>query len=209
MDNYADERLKDWREISAVIQHTGDILYVPATMQFSVCFLDITNFPYDMHECPLTYRSWTYDSSKLELVFKDDLFGIDMTAYVDSNEWRVKPLEARKTVTSDTFSLLTFTMNIQRKGGLYGYILILPCLLLSAATMVVFWIPPESPSKMILTISIFSGLFLLLLLLAESIPGRSSWTERREKVIRRRGLIECENREYTEEFTDFHESINK
>ncbi|CAF1455297.1 unnamed protein product, partial [Adineta ricciae] len=40
LDNYADERLKDWREISAVIQHTGDILYVPATMQFSVCFLD-------------------------------------------------------------------------------------------------------------------------------------------------------------------------
>jgi hypothetical protein len=62
-------------------------------------------------------------------------------------------------------------MHIQRKGGLYGYLLILPCLLLSAATMVVFWIPPESPSKMILTISIFSGLFLLLLLLAESIPG--------------------------------------
>ncbi|UJR30928.1 hypothetical protein I4U23_018440 [Adineta vaga] len=171
LDNYADERLKDWREISAVIQHTGDILYVPATMQFSVCFLDITNFPYDMHECPLKYRSWTYDLSKLELVFKDDLFGIDMTAYVDSNEWRVKPLEAKKNVTNDTFSLLTFTMNIQRKGGLYGYILILPCLLLSAATMVVFWIPPESPAKMILTISIFSGLFLLLLLLAESIPG--------------------------------------
>ena len=81
-------------------------------------------------------------------------------------------LKLKKTVTNDTFSLLTFTMNIQRKGGLYGYILILPCLLLSAATMVVFWIPPESPAKMILTISIFSGLFLLLLLLAESIPGR-------------------------------------
>ncbi|CAF0949562.1 unnamed protein product [Adineta steineri] len=171
LDNYADERLKDWREISAVIQHTGDILYVPATMQFSVCFLDITNFPYDMHECPLTYRSWTYDLSKLELVFKDNLEGIDMTAYVNSNEWRVMPLDAKKSVNNDTFSLLTFTMIIQRKGGLYGYILILPCLLLSAATMVVFWIPPESPAKMILTISIFSGLFLLLLLLAESIPG--------------------------------------
>ncbi|CAF1261884.1 unnamed protein product [Adineta steineri] len=169
--NYADERLKDWREISAVIQHTGEVLYVPATMQFSICFLDITNFPFDFHQCSLVYRSWTYDRSKVELEFKDGRPSMDMTAYIVSNEWKIDPLEAEKTVTNDTFSLLTYSMIIQRKGGLYGYILILPCLLLSAATMVVFWIPPESPSKMILTVSIFSGLFLLLLLLAESIPG--------------------------------------
>ncbi|CAF3836092.1 unnamed protein product [Rotaria sordida] len=169
--NYADERLKDWRDISAVIQNTGDILYVPATMQFSVCFLDITKFPYDIHQCSLLYRSWTYDHTKVMLAFKEDISAMDMTSYINSNEWKVVALPAEKTITEDGFSLLTYTLIIQRKGGLYGYLLILPCLLLSAATMVVFWIPPESPAKMILTISIFSGLFLLLLLLAESIPG--------------------------------------
>jgi hypothetical protein len=140
-------------------------------MQFSVCFLDITNFPYDIHTCSLTYRSWTYDHTKVVLAFKDDLAQIDMSSYLHSNEWKLIPLEATKSLTNDSFSLLTFSTIIQRKGGLYGYILILPCLLLSAATIVVFWIPPESPAKMILTVSIFSGLFLLLLLLAESIPG--------------------------------------
>jgi len=139
-------------------------------MQFSVCFLDITYFPYDSHDCLLTYRSWTYDHTKLILTFKDNLSNIDMSSYLDSNEWKVDPRPAIHTI-NDSFSLLTFSTHIRRKGGLYGYILILPCLLLSAATMVVFWIPPESPSKMILTVSIFSGLFLLLLLLAESIPG--------------------------------------
>ncbi|CAF0829548.1 unnamed protein product [Rotaria sordida] len=172
--NYADERLKDWRDISAVIQNTGDILYVPATMQFSVCFLDITKFPYDIHQCSLLYRSWTYDHTKVMLAFKEDISAMDMTSYINSNEWKVVALPAEKTITDDGFSLLTYTLIIQRKGGLYGYLLILPCLLLSAATMVVFWIPPESPAKMILTISIFSGLFLLLLLLAESIPGNEN-----------------------------------
>ncbi len=141
-------------------------------MQFSVCFLDITNFPYDIHNCSLTYRSWTYDHSKVILAFKDDAPQMDMSSYINSNEWKVIPLQANKIITDEAFSLLTYTMTIQRKGGLYGYILILPCVLLSAATMVVFWIPPESPAKMILTVSIFSGLFLLLLLLAESIPGK-------------------------------------
>ncbi|CAF4220799.1 unnamed protein product [Rotaria socialis] len=172
--NYADERLKDWRDISAVIQHTGDILYVPTTMQFSICFLDITKFPYDIHQCSLVYRSWTYDHTKLILTFKENISAMDMTSYINSNEWKVVALPAENTITKDGFSLLTYTMIIQRKGGLYGYILILPCLLLSAATMVVFWIPPESPAKMILTVSIFSGLFLLLLLLAESVPGKKT-----------------------------------
>ncbi|CAF0818455.1 unnamed protein product [Didymodactylos carnosus] len=169
--NYADERLKERRDIQAVIQHTGDVLYVPATISFSVCFLDITNFPYDTHECSLGFRSWTYDQSKIILDFKEYVEAIDMSTYIISNEWRVVPKIATKSPLNETYSMLTFTLMIQRKGGLYGYILILPCLLLSAATMVVFWLPPESPSKMILTISIFSGLFLLLLLLAESIPG--------------------------------------
>jgi hypothetical protein len=150
-------------------------------MQFSVCFLDITNFPYDIHQCSLTYRSWTYDHQKVLLTFKDNNAGIDMTSYIVSNEWKVTPLEATHTITQDTYSFLNYTMVIQRKGGLYGYILILPCLLLSVATMVVFWIPPESPAKMILTVSIFSGLFLLLLLLAESIPGIDRSTRRRRR----------------------------
>ena len=127
-----------------------------------------------MHECTLTYRSWTYDRTKVLLSFKDDSPQIDMTSYIVSNEWKVLPREAENTITNESYSLLTYRMTIQRKGGLYGYILILPCLLLSAATMVVFWIPPESPAKMILTVSIFSGLFLLLLLLAESMPGMST-----------------------------------
>lgn len=152
-------------------------------MQFSVCFLDITNFPYDIHQCSLTYRSWTYDHTKVILMFKEDVPAMDMTSYLISNEWKVMPLEAKKTQTNDNFSLLNYTMVIQRKGGLYGYILILPCLLLSVATMVVFWIPPESPAKMILTVSIFSGLFLLLLLLAESIPGKNERTSERENTI--------------------------
>jgi len=36
--------------------------------------------------------------------------------------------------------------------------------------MVVFWLPPESPSKIILGMNIFTAFFLLLLLLAELVP---------------------------------------
>ena len=36
----------------------------------------------------------------------------------------------------------------------YNYILILPCVLLSSLTLVLFWLPPESPAKMVLGTSL-------------------------------------------------------
>jgi hypothetical protein len=39
---------------------------------------------------------------------------------------------------------------------------------------VVFWLPPESPAKMILGMNIFVAFFLLLLLLADLVPLASN-----------------------------------
>ncbi len=45
---------------------------------------------------------------------------------------------------------LTFKLKLRRKVAFYNYILILPCVLLSSLTLVLFWLPPESPAKMVL-----------------------------------------------------------
>jgi hypothetical protein len=80
---------------------------------------------------------------------------------------------------------------IKRRGGFYNYILVLPCVLLSCLTMVqensltfynlkliitinfkvLFWLPPESPAKMVLGMNIFTSFFVLLLLLSKNVPS--------------------------------------
>lgn len=60
---------------------------------------------------------------------------------------------------------------MKRKGGFYNYILVLPCVLLSALTTVLFWLPPESPAKMLLGMNIFTSFFVLLLLLSKNVPS--------------------------------------
>ncbi len=60
---------------------------------------------------------------------------------------------------------------MRRKGGFYNYILVLPCVLLSALTTVLFWLPPESPAKMLLGMNIFTSFFVLLLLLSKNVPS--------------------------------------
>ena len=81
---------------------------------------------------------------------------------------------------------------MQRKTTLNNLILIVPCVLLSLLTSVIFqsrttiinilitiknynkilfWLPPESSAKMVLGMNIFTSFFLLLLLLSKSIPS--------------------------------------
>jgi len=45
---------------------------------------------------------------------------------------------------------LTFWIYLQRVPMFHKYILVLPCVLLSFLTLVIFWLPPESPAKVML-----------------------------------------------------------
>ena len=45
---------------------------------------------------------------------------------------------------------LTFVIAIQRIPIFYVIVLIIPCILLSLLTLVSFWLPPETPAKILL-----------------------------------------------------------
>ncbi|XP_067928956.1 neuronal acetylcholine receptor subunit alpha-10-like isoform X2 [Watersipora subatra] len=177
--NYADDRLDEKREAMAVIQSDGYVLWIPPAIFKSSCSIDITNFPFDSQVCNLKFGVWTSDGFKIDLAFYQDLPAIDLTNYVASNEWDVIGHPARKNIIrypccAAPYPDLTFTLIVRRQVAFYSYILILPCVLLSLLTMVLFWLPPESPAKMQLGMNIFVAFFLLLLLLTENTPPAAS-----------------------------------
>ena len=80
---------------------------------------------------------------------------VDINDYVDSNEWMLLEHPAIKNIQfypccKEPFPDLTFTLRVKRIAAFYSFILILPCVLLSLLTLVSFWLPPESPAKVLL-----------------------------------------------------------
>jgi len=69
----ADTRLEEHREAMAVINCTGHVLWIPQSIFFSSCPIDITHFPFDAQTCTLEFGSWTFDAFQLNLVFFEEL----------------------------------------------------------------------------------------------------------------------------------------
>ena len=173
--NSADERLEYKREHLLVIYSQGDLLWVPRSVLTSTCLIDLKLFPFDKQNCTVSFGSWSYDRTLVDLEFYEGEDKIDLNDYESSKEWKI----ARESMfgqkhyrlfENKNYTVLTYYLIVHRNPGFYTYLLIFPCVLLAFLTMTVFWLPPENPSKIILGMNIFSGFFLLLLLLADLVP---------------------------------------
>ena len=152
----ADPRLKEQREALVVVESDGTILWIPQAILRSNCPFSTTYFPFDTQTCKMKFSSWTYDGTQLDLEFFQGVQKMSLTDYLSATEWDIVENYANKTVffydccPSQPFPDLTFYIKIKRKVAFYTFILILPCALLSLLTLVIFWVPPESPAKLVL-----------------------------------------------------------
>jgi len=80
---------------------------------------------------------------------------IDIDDYVPSNEWKLLDHPAEKHVLrypccEEPYVDLTYKIIVKRIAVFYSFILVLPCILLSLLTLVSFWLPTDSPAKVLL-----------------------------------------------------------
>ncbi|XP_059152826.1 neuronal acetylcholine receptor subunit beta-3-like [Physella acuta] len=180
--NYADERLAERREARCIVDYNGTVLWMPQAIYKSSCEIDVETFPFDQQICNLKFGSWTYNGNLINLMLLSvngtpvEFGKIDMTEFVESNSWKILNYPAKRNeqfyscCPGEPYLDLTFTIVFVRRSAFYNNILILPCILLTSLTLVLFWIPPESPAKMMLGINIFVAFFLLLLLMEANLP---------------------------------------
>lgn len=173
--NYADTRLEEKREVMAIINSNGKVRWRPSCIYKSTCQINIQNFPYDHQNCRMKFGSWTYDGDSIDIQFMDKP-EINQELFLKSNQWELISTSGVRNIKKyecckEYFPDITYQIKMRRKGGFYNYILVLPCILLSVLTMVLFWLPPESPAKMLLGMNIFTSFFVMLLLLSKNVPS--------------------------------------
>uniref|UniRef100_A0A7N4P0V9 Acetylcholine receptor subunit alpha n=1 Tax=Sarcophilus harrisii TaxID=9305 RepID=A0A7N4P0V9_SARHA len=128
--------------------------------------------------CSMKLGTWTYDGSVVAINPENDR--PDLSNFMESGEWVIKESRGWKhwvfyACCPDTPYLdITYHFVMQRLPLYFIVNVIIPCLLFSFLTGLVFYLPTDSGEKMTLSISVLLSLTVFLLVIVELIPSTSS-----------------------------------
>uniref|UniRef100_A0A8C2FB21 Cholinergic receptor, nicotinic, alpha 4a n=1 Tax=Cyprinus carpio TaxID=7962 RepID=A0A8C2FB21_CYPCA len=156
--------------------HDGRVTWIPPAIYKSSCSIDVTFFPFDQQNCTMKFGSWTYDREKIDLIRTAD--SADRTDYWESGEWTISSAVATYNLKqyeccSEVYADITYSFIIRRLPLFYTINLIVPCLLISCLTVLVFYLPSDCGEKVTMCISVLLSLTVFLLLITEIIPSTS------------------------------------
>uniref|UniRef100_A0A8C5LKQ3 Cholinergic receptor, nicotinic, alpha polypeptide 3 n=2 Tax=Jaculus jaculus TaxID=51337 RepID=A0A8C5LKQ3_JACJA len=160
----------------ALLKYTGEVTWMPPAIFKSSCKIDVTYFPFDYQNCTMKFGSWSYDKAKIDLV----LIGSSMNLkdYWESGEWAIIRAPGYKhdikyNCCEEIYPDITYSLYIRRLPLFYTVNLIIPCLLISFLTVLVFYLPSDCGEKVTLCINVLLSLTVFLLVITETIPSTS------------------------------------
>ena len=174
----------------AAVYHNGTIVWEPPAIYKSYCPINVEFFPFDMQECFMKFGSWTYDGHEVDLRHVTESNGIsdghqtvipngvNLCEYYPNVEWDIINVTARRKekfypCCPEPYPDITFIITLRRRTLFYTINLIMPCIAISALTVLVFYLPSDSGEKITLSISILLALTVFFLLLSDINPPTS------------------------------------
>ncbi|KAI4901605.1 hypothetical protein NFI96_026404 [Prochilodus magdalenae] len=158
---------------NAVVSYDGSVFWLPPAIYKSACKIEVKHFPFDQQNCTLSFRSWTYDRTEVDLVLRADVASMD--DFTPSGEWDIIALPGRRNEnpSDPTYVDITYDFIIRRKPLFYTINLIIPCVLITSLAILVFYLPSDCGEKMTLCISVLLALTVFLLLISKIVPPTS------------------------------------
>ncbi|GFO36502.1 neuronal acetylcholine receptor subunit alpha-2 [Plakobranchus ocellatus] len=163
---------------NAMLGPDGNIFWPVPTKLQSSCKVDVTYFPFDIQECSLKFGSWTYDGYQVDITNRTS--EVDLSNYVVNGEWELIYIKCVRNVVryaccDEPFPDVTFYIKIRRRTLYYMYNVVFPCVMMSALTLLVFCLPPDSGEKIALGITVLLAFSVFMLAVAENLPETSEF----------------------------------
>ncbi|CAN2388271.1 serotonin-gated cation-selective channel activity [Pristimantis euphronides] len=157
------------------VHHNGKIRNSKPLLLKSTCNFDMYYFPFDGHNCSLTFTASVHTIEEVNVFFRspETVDKSYTSEYADIGEWdivSVTPSYIVANYESYIFGETTFHIKIRRKPLFYTVSLITPSMLLMILNMAAFYLPPESGERTSFKITLLLGYSVFLLIVSEKCP---------------------------------------
>ncbi|EDO38722.1 predicted protein, partial [Nematostella vectensis] len=152
------------------LSFTGQSMWLAPKILKSSCKFDVTHFPFDEQKCDLKFGSWTYDGFHLDIASEHPAkCEGDYKKFIKGGEWDLIGLPCRRNelvyiCCPEPYPDLTYTIILRRKSMFYFVNMIAPCFLITALTLLSFYLPSESGERLTLVITNLLALTVFMLL---------------------------------------------
>lgn len=176
--NNAAEYTEGLMPANAMVKNSGEVFWPIPTKLQSSCKVDVAYFPFDEQMCILKFGSWTYDGFQVDVT--NQTSEVDLSNYVVNGEWELLSIKIVRNVVTysccpEPFPDVTFHVHIRRRILYYMYNVVFPCIMMSALTLLVFCLPPDSGEKIALGITVLLAFSVFMLAVAENLPETSEF----------------------------------
>ncbi|GFQ94997.1 neuronal acetylcholine receptor subunit alpha-6 [Trichonephila clavata] len=174
--NNADDYTRGYMNSRAMLEPSGNVFWPPPTKFRSTCPVDVTYFPFDDQTCIMKMGSWIYDGLQVDVMNRTS--EVDLSNYVPNGEWELLDARIVRNVVyysccTEPFPDVTITLVIRRKTLYYMYNVVMPCMMMSVLTLLVFCLPPDSGEKIALGVTVLLAFSVFMLAIAEKMPETS------------------------------------
>uniref|UniRef100_A0A667Z9P3 Neuronal acetylcholine receptor subunit alpha-7 n=1 Tax=Myripristis murdjan TaxID=586833 RepID=A0A667Z9P3_9TELE len=172
--NSAHDKFDATFKTNVLVNSSGFCEYLPPGIFVSTCNVDVRWFPFDIQRCELKFGSWTFDGWLLDIQMKE----ADVSGYMPNGEWDLLEVPGGRNEVfydccAEPYPDVTFVVTLRRRTLYYALNLLIPCVLLSSMTLVVFLLPANSGEKISLGITVLLSLTVFMLMVAEIMPATS------------------------------------
>ncbi|XP_061493511.1 acetylcholine receptor subunit gamma [Rhineura floridana] len=172
---------------NVLVSPDGSITWLPPAIYRSVCPIVVTYFPFDWQNCSMVFQSQTYNAREINLLLRVEeqqtieWIAIERKAFTENGEWAIKYRPAKKVVNATHFTpddieyqKITFFLIIQRKPLFYIINIIIPCVLISSVSVLVYFLPAKAGGqKCTVSINVLLAQTVFLFLVAKKVPETS------------------------------------
>ncbi|KAM4600366.1 neuronal acetylcholine receptor subunit alpha-7-like, partial [Polymixia lowei] len=172
--NSAHDKFDATFKTNVLVNSSGFCEYLPPGIFISTCNVDVRWFPFDIQRCELKFGSWTFDGWLLDIQMKE----ADVSGYMPNGEWDLLEVPGGRNEVfydccEEPYPDVTFVVTLRRRTLYYALNLLIPCVLLSSMTLLVFLLPASSGEKISLGITVLLSLTVFMLMVAEIMPATS------------------------------------